>query len=130
MDGLTMKLGKRVFGAASCKLGRTVQVPAHMRDGIVELSGLFCPAEQRREGFATSLVDMICNEADDDGKVLLLHVAPYAPGGMSKEQLAAWYAGRFGFQPIQAEPLLMARMVGATPRTTLNPVAQAAQLTN
>lgn len=126
-----MKLGKRVFGAASCKLGRTVQVPEHMRDGIVELSGLFCPANQRREGYATALVDQICNEADEAGKVLLLHVAPYAPDAMDKQQLAAWYAGRFGFQPIQAEPLLMARMVGATPRQSLKPVARAAiQLTN
>jgi len=126
-----MKLGKRVFGAASCKLGRTVQVPEHMRDSIVELSALFCPAAQRREGFATALVGEICNEADDEGKVLLLHVAPYAPGGLDKAQLTQWYADRFGFQAIQAEPLLMARMVGATPRQTIKPVAAAAiQLAN
>ena len=126
-----MKLGKRAFGAASCKLGRTVQVPESMRDDIVELSALFCPAAQRREGFATALVGEVCNEADDAGKVLLLHVAPYAAGGLDKEQLTQWYADRFGFQPIQAEPLLMARMVGATPRQSIKPVAHAAiALTN
>lgn len=120
-----MKLGKRVFGAASCKLGRTVQVPEHMRDGIVELSGLYCAEAQRREGFATALVGEICNEADEAGKILLLHVAPYALGGLDKAQLAAWYADKFGFSPIQVEPLLMARMVGATPRMMLKPVAAA-----
>lgn len=120
-----MKLGRRVFGAASCKLGRTVQVPESMRDSIVELSALFCPPEQRKQGYARSLMNMICDEADRDGKLLLLHASPYAEGGMNAEQLEQWYGVQFGFMAIQAEPRLMARMVGATPRNRLNPVVEA-----
>lgn len=116
-----MKLGVRKFGAATCKLSRTVQVPEKMRDDVVELSSLHCPVEERRNGFASQLVQEICDEADAAGKLLLIHVQPFAEEGMSRAHLRHWYAGRFGFQEIQAKPLLMARMVGATPRMSLKP---------
>lgn len=119
-----MKLGLRKFGAATCRLGRTVQVPAHMRDDIVELSALHVPVEQRREGFATRLLTQLCQEADEAGKLLLLHVKPFSDGVMSESQLAAFYAA-FGFQDIQPRPRLMARMAGSTPRSGLTPVAEA-----
>lgn len=119
-----MKLGARKFGAATCKLGRTVQVPAHMREQIVELSALHVPIEQRREGFATALLTEICKEADAAGKLLLLHVKPFSDGVMSASQLATFYS-RFGFQDIQPDPRLMARMPGSTPRSGLTPVAEA-----
>lgn len=122
-----MKLGKRVFGAASCFLGRTLQLPAHLRDDIIELSALHCDPAQRREGYARSLMQQVCAEADDAGQMLMLHVQPYGVGGMTADQLELWYSVQFGFVPIQAEPRLLARMVGATPRMTLKPVASAAQ---
>lgn len=120
-----MRLGKRIFGAASCRLGRTSHLPAHLRDDVVELSALFCAPEQRRQGFARALVHQLCAEADEVGTLLLIHVQSYDEGGMDADQLALWYHVQFGFSAIQAEPLLMARMVGATPIATLKPVAQA-----
>ncbi len=119
--------GERKFGAATCKVGPSVQIPKRMRDRIVEMSGLFCPPEQRGQGFATELVHSVCREADDANYVVLIHVQPYGEIGMSEAQLAEWYARTFGFAPIQVKPLLMARMPGSTPRL-LTPIAQAVQV--
>jgi N-acetylglutamate synthase-like GNAT family acetyltransferase len=122
-----MKSGVRKFGAATCKVVRTVQVPAHMRDHVMELSSVHVPAEERRQGFASKLVGLVCDEADADNKLLLLHVQPFGEPGMCTGQLERWYAEQFGFTRIQERPLLMARAVGSTPRflETLNPIAQA-----
>lgn len=125
MDGMTMELGSRKLGAATCKVSRSVQVPVRMRDRIREVSSLYCPAEERGQGFAKELMFSLCTEADQENFVLLVHVQPYADPYMSKEQLAEWYATHFGFGPIQAAPLLMARMPGATPRILKTPIAQA-----
>lgn len=119
--------GQRKFGAATCKVGRTVQVPAHMRDSIVELSAVFVPVDQRKQGFATKLVGLVCDEADQAGKLLLIHVQPYGDPDLGVSQLEKWYGDKFGFQRIQDKPLLMARPVGATPRflNNLTPIGQA-----
>lgn len=122
-----MKPGNRKFGAATCKVGRTVQVPVHMRDSIIEVSAVFTPIEERKQGFATKLMGLVCDEADASGKLLLLHVYPYGEPDMGVGQLEKWYSDKFGFIKIQEEPLLMARAVGATPRflTTLTPIGEA-----
>jgi len=121
-----MKFGTRQFGAASCSVRASVQVPKDMSATVVEVSSLWCPPEQRGQRFATKLMHEICDEADKESKVLLLHVHPYGEEpSLDSTELADWYARRFGFMPIQPRPLLMARMVGATPRT-LHPLAAAA----
>lgn len=120
-----MKLGKRVFGAASCKVGRTLQVPEHMRDRIREVSAVYVPIDQRKQGFATELMCALCNEADADGYVLLIHVNAYGDPDLSNSQLETWYE-RFNFMTIQSEPKLMARQPGSTPRF-LTPIATATQ---
>lgn len=121
-----MQPGIRKFGAATCKVGRTVQLPVHMRDRVLEVSALFCPVEQRGQGFACELMHQVCQEADQVGMLLLIHVQPFGEPDMGRTQLATWYATHFGFGPIQPEPLLMARAPGATPRILSTPVAQAA----
>lgn len=122
-----MKAGTRKFGGASCKVGRTVQVPVHMRDHIMEVSAVFTPIEERKQGFATKLMGLVCDEADAAGKLLLLHVHPYGDPDLSASQLEQWYSDKFGFTKIQEQPLLMARAVGATPRflETLTPTGKA-----
>lgn len=55
---------------------------------------------------------------------LLILVQPTEDSDLGRSQLAAWYAREFGFAPIQAEPMLMARMPGSTPRL-LTPIAKA-----
>jgi hypothetical protein len=94
-----------------------------MRDGIRELTKLETPVEHRKNGDATALLHAICDEADTQRLVLLLHVEPFGDADMGSSQLEAWYE-KFGFMVIQPEPKLMARMVGATPRL-LNPVTAA-----
>jgi len=124
-----MKPGIRKFGAATCKVSRTVQVPAHMRDQMMELSAVFVPIDQRKQGWATKLVSLVCDQADAAGKLLLIHVQPYGDPDLGASQLEKWYGDKFGFARIQEEPLLMARPVGATPRflTNLSPIGQAVQ---
>lgn len=125
MDG--MKTGDRAVGAASCRVRRTNAVPLEMRDGIREVCNVEVPAADQGKGYATTLMHKVCREADAAGIVLLLWPQPWGDNiAMSRDQLTSWYAERFGFAQIQAEPPLMARMVGATPRLLrLNPVIEA-----
>jgi hypothetical protein len=125
-----MKPGPRKFGAATCKVSRTVQVPVHMRDHMMEVSAVFTPIEERNQGFATKLMGLVCDEADAANKLLLIHVQPYGEPDLGASQLEKWYGDTFGFIRIQEKPLLMARAVGATPRflNNLTPIGQAIQL--
>lgn len=125
-----MKAGVRKFGAASCQVSRTFEVPASMRDHMMEITEVFTPIEQRGEGFATKLIGLVCDEADAANKLLLIHVQPFGDPDLSASQLEQWYADSFGFVRLQEKPLLMARPVGATPRylTALKPINQAIQL--
>ena len=95
-----MRLGKRQLGAASCVLGPSAALPAHLRD-VVEVSEVFVPEWHRRKGIASRLLRQVCDDADAHGKVLML-----MPDG--DDWLPAWYA-RFGFVAIQNNPVLMAR---------------------
>ena len=123
-----METGQRTLGPASCRVRQTNAVPPEMRAGIRELCCLEVPAGEQGKGYATSLVHKVCREADAAGIVLVLWPQPWGDNiALSRQQLIDWYAGAFGFQVIQAEPVLMARMVGATPRLlALKPAAAAA----
>lgn len=123
-----MKLGKRSLNSASCLLSVNTSLPAHLQDKIVELSHLRVDRDFKGSGQATALLELICIEADNDGKTILLEAKPFDNGPLDPEQdeLAAWYSRGFGFEVIQTVPLLMARKPGATPNeTTLSPIAAA-----
>lgn len=123
MKSTQIMIGKYQSGQATCVLQRSVQIPVEMRDGIRELTKLHTPIERRKNGDASQLLHDVCDEADRQNLVLLLHCAPFGDADLGASQLQAWYE-RFGFMVIQAEPKLMARMAGATPRV-LNPVSSA-----
>ena len=92
-----MKLGKRKLGAASCTLSESDAAP-----GVIELSNLHTSEWHRGKGVANRLLDVVCEEADSDRKVLMLQ-----PDG--EEWLHEWYESH-GFKTIQADPvILMAR---------------------
>lgn len=112
MDELT---GRRRHLTATCNLIVSNALPLGMRRNVRELNDLHVPEEDRRKGYASQLLHDICREADEHGLLLIL-VA-------DDVQLAGWYS-RWGFQPINAQPILMARMAGATPRT-LKPITKA-----
>jgi N-acetylglutamate synthase-like GNAT family acetyltransferase len=96
-----------------------------MRAQTRELVHLFVPVEKRGEGQASTLMHQVCNEADQHGITIVLFANPYGDADLGRSQLIKWYAKEFGFIPIQADPPLMARMPGSTPRM-LSPVARAA----
>jgi predicted GNAT family acetyltransferase len=122
-----MDTGPRTSGHAACRVRQTNAVPASMRAGIREVCSVEVPAEHQGQGHATALLHKVCSEADKAGIVLVLWPQPWGDNiALSREQLVDWYARRFGFQAIQPEPLLMARMPGATPRLLrLNPTIEA-----
>jgi N-acetylglutamate synthase-like GNAT family acetyltransferase len=93
-------------------------VPVKMRRDIRELHNLFVPEADRGNGYGAQLLHDVCREADEHKLTLLLAV-----DADKIESMVPWYT-RWGFQPIQAKPLLMARMCGSTPRI-LKPLAQA-----
>ena len=109
-------IGNRSYLTATCSLVVSNALPLGMRRNVRELHALNVPAEDRNKGYASQLLHDVCREADEHGLTLMLGV----DGG---EKLIAFYT-RWGFQPIQAKPVLMARMPGATPRT-LKPISQA-----
>ena len=63
----------------------------------------------------------------DAGVVLVVWPQPFGDDiSMSRDQLIDWYGRSFGFQVIQPDPVLMARMPGSTPRMLkLNPTVEA-----
>ena len=101
-------IGDHAFNTATCSLVRPMALPMKMRVGVVELVRLFVPEESRGKGDASQLLHNICREADKQRKVIMLSVQADDTG------LCAFYT-RFGFQPIQAKPVLMARHPFAAP---------------
>lgn len=119
-----MKPGTRQHGPATLKLSHNTSVPAHMRGGLLEVSHVFTPEQHRGQGYASLLMQRVCVEADEAGKVLLLMPKPYDVVAMDRDQLRDWYA-RFGFVPIQASPLIMARQAGAVAAAQVKPLVAA-----
>jgi len=100
-----MPVGPRAYGGASARIAVPVALPHHLRAQMRELVSL--RSKNRGLGDAENLLATICGEADRTKTGLLLTVEPEAD--IDKGRLARWYQ-RHGFAPIQAAPLLMARM--------------------
>lgn len=125
-----MPTGERRVGPATLRVRQCEALPLHMRPKTREIINLETKFEEQGKGYATTLMHKVCREADAAGLVLVLSPQPWVDNiNLSQAQLIEWYQRSFGFQPVQAEPMvLMARMPGATPRLlTLNPVTEAMQ---
>jgi hypothetical protein len=125
-----MEPGFRRVGAASCRIAVPTSMPANVQRRTREIVKLETAANKRGEGYATTLMHRVCAEADQMGFLLILRADPFPNEGeeyLSQSNLEGWYASRFGFQMIQEDIKLMARMPGSTPRTGLKllPVVQA-----
>lgn len=103
---MIMPVGLRNFGPASLKIGVPSALPHKMREKVRELSSFTTEAEHRGHGFARDLMAQVCFEADLSGTWLFLHVDP--EDDTDRTRLANFYLS-CGFEPIQAEPLLMIR---------------------
>lgn len=118
-----MKPGLRQHGPATLRLSFNTMVPAHLRGGLLEISHVLTPESHRGQGYASMLLQKVCAEADEAGKVLLLNPKPYDTEPMNAEELTDWYS-RFGFDLIQTQPaLLMARPAHAEQRVQMKPLA-------
>jgi N-acetylglutamate synthase-like GNAT family acetyltransferase len=106
MDGL-MPVGPRGYHSARLTIAVPMGLPDHMRGGVRELMSLEVPAEDRRQGLATTLMERTAVEADGAQVVLFIHVQPFE-GSVTVDELEAFYA-KFGFVVIQERPRLMAR---------------------
>lgn len=104
-----MKIGVRTLGGASLKIAFCAALP-HLKRDLREITNVYCDPDSRNQGLASQLMESICKEADAKRMVLILTVDPYGKGGLDKKQLEAWYCNRFYFNPIQQEPLLLARV--------------------
>lgn len=94
-----MKPGARKYASASCRIRYTMLVPANLRGRLREVFSVV--AGQPGRGHGGALMQQVCQEADK-GRVVLMLLA-------DDERLAAWY-GRFGFEAIQASPIVMRRV--------------------
>lgn len=98
-------------------------LPRDLRGKTREIAHLHCERDSQHQGEATKIMHEVCQEADDADITLVLWPKPYGDDiALSQTQLIDWYARRFGFQQIQPNPPLMARMPGSTPRY-LTPIA-------
>ena len=120
---IPMQVGFRRVGAASCQVVECSAIPCHMRQRTREIIAVRTAPEHRRKGYATTLMHQLCHEADSVGFILILFPNPFGAddgeAGMEKSALVNWYQDFFGFMPIQSNPILLARMPGATPRMGL-----------
>jgi N-acetylglutamate synthase-like GNAT family acetyltransferase len=121
-----MKTGNRKEGSAELRIRQCSAFPPHMRERTRELCNLEVPADEQNKGAATALMHKVCHEADEAGMTLVVFVNPFGDNiALSRTQLREWYAKRFGFQVIQDDPCLMARLPGSTPPVMkLNPITK------
>lgn len=114
MDELTvtadrMAPGERHYRTATLMIGHSKALPEHMREGVRELTSLETAVEDRRMGYATTLMHSVTAEADIAGIVLMIVVQPYGEHGITDMGRLQKFYERFGFARIQDEPVLMAR---------------------
>lgn len=122
-----MPTGERTVGPAKLRVRQSNTLPQKIRANVREITDVEVPFAEQGKGYATTLMHKVCREADQHGLTLMLWPNPFGDNiNLSRGQLIDWYARSFGFQVIQTEPVLMARMPGSTPRMlTLNPVTEA-----
>lgn len=120
-----MKNGPREYEDSVLYVGDCKALPQRMRPVTREISSVHTPAASQGKGHATELMHRVCQEADLSGITLVLWLRPFGEDiALSTGQLAEWYAKRFGFVLLQADPPMMGRMPGSTPRH-LTQIAQA-----
>ncbi|NEB42542.1 GNAT family N-acetyltransferase [Streptomyces sp. SID14515] len=106
-------------GAATASV---LEPPGRREDEPAILTEIAVWPEHRGKGWGSEILKEVCRAADAEGITLILSVDP-APGGLSDEELAAWY-GRYGFQRSEDDEEVMIRLAqsSATRYTETSPV--------
>lgn len=102
MDGL--KPGSIQLGGSSLDLSYSGIVPIEYRGDALEISNLLTVSTVRRQNHANALMQDVCEQADQFGKMLLVLPSAFGADGPSTAQLTDWYSRKFGFTAIQQEP--------------------------
>lgn len=102
MDGL--KPGTIELDGARLDLSYPAIVQPAERNNVLEISNLLTESSVRRQNRASALLQDVCEQADQEGKCLLVLVGAFDAGGPSTEQLTDWYTSKFGFTALQLEP--------------------------
>ena len=97
------------------------ELPASL-SGVLEVVRVWTDPEHRKEGFATELMKSIIEDADIEGRVLLL--SPKTFGRVGLENLGSWYE-RFGFMNIQKKPVILMARMPQIYKAKLSPMANA-----
>lgn len=85
-------LGPGEVAQVNCKYWRGRPAPGT----TYYIESLEVPANRRRQGYGTALMEQVLEDADREGVTLVLEVDPY--GTMERQALYDWY-GRLGFVP-------------------------------
>ena len=97
-----MKPGTIAIGNASLHVGYSQIVPPNKRGKVRELTEFFVPENQRGKGEGTTLLQAVCDDADNEGLMLIIIA--------DDDRLAAFYS-RFDFALLSEDKLrLMLRM--------------------
>lgn len=109
-----MKPGTIVLGPASLHLGYSALVPPHLRGNAFEITDLLTAVNERGQNHANSLMQDVCQQADQAGKLLLLMPESYGQDGLTTDELSDWYQRRHGFVVLQLSPkIILVRMPAA-----------------
>lgn len=97
-----MKPGTIAIGNASLHIGYSQIIAPNKRGKVRELTDFFVPENMRGQGEGTTLIQAVCDDADNEGLMLLIIA--------DDDRLAAFYS-RFDFAPLSDDKLrLMLRM--------------------
>lgn len=104
---------------AKCEIRKNPELPAEMQERVREVINVWTDPESRQQGYATQLMQTVCEEADLENKVLILTPKPFDNTcGVGREKLISFYK-RFGFVVTQKDHVLMARAPTFKVRQTL-----------
>jgi hypothetical protein len=101
-----MNEGLRTHRSASCRIAIATGLPEEMREAVREIVSM--EASNPRKGHANGLLAEVCTEADQWWMTLIVQVRPFGASHMDEQRLERFYA-KFDFEPIQRDPLIMAR---------------------
>jgi hypothetical protein len=99
-----LKPGRITLHGASLDLSYSGIVPIADRDRVLEISNLFTLRTERRNNAAHSLMQDVCEQADQANKLLMLMPEAFDHGGPTTAQLVDWYSRKFGFTTLQSTP--------------------------
>lgn len=102
-----LRPGTIQMGPARLDLSYSAIVPPAERDNLLEISNLLTESAHRGQNHASSLMQEVCDQADQAGKLLMVLPQAFGTGGMTTDQLCNWYTGKFGFVALQLEPAII-----------------------